>query len=172
MIFWVYRIYGEDYLKIINQTKVNLNIHHPTDLRAEAYNMWVFEIAGCSGFILTERMSTLESIFKNIEMYSNLDELDEKIEYYVEDDKVREEIDYNLQQQCVSRVRPSSWLLITRPYHSFSITTPRCGRKIREVDYSWFECVCGYENDRDVIAIVNLNGRGVSGPLICPPDES
>lgn len=41
-------------------------------------------------------------------MYSNLDELDEKIEYYVEDDKVREEIDYNLQQQCVSRVRPSS----------------------------------------------------------------
>jgi uncharacterized lipoprotein YehR (DUF1307 family) len=52
-------------------------------------------------------MSTLESIFKNIEMYSNLDELDEKIEYYV-DDKVREEIDYNLQQQRVSRVRPSS----------------------------------------------------------------
>ena len=94
-------------------------------------------------------------------MYSNLDELDEKIEYYVEDDKVREEIDYNLQQQCVSRVRPSSWLLITRPYHSFSITTPRCGRKMREVDYRWFECVCDYENDRDVIAIVNLNGRGL-----------
>jgi len=43
---------------------------------------------------------------------------------------------------------------------------------MREVDYSWFECVCGYENDRDVIAIVNLNGRGVSGPLICPPYES
>ena len=43
-----------------------------------------------------------------VEMYSNLDELDEKIEYYVDDDKVREEIDYNLQQQRVSRVRPSS----------------------------------------------------------------
>jgi len=53
-------------------------------------------------------MSTLESIFKNIEMYSNLDEPDEKIEYCVEDDKVREGIDYNLQQQRVSRVRPSS----------------------------------------------------------------
>ncbi|WP_016730039.1 CgeB family protein [Saccharolobus islandicus] len=96
-------VYGEEYIKTINQTKVNLNIHHPTDLRAEAPNMRVFEIAGCSGFILTERISTLESIFKNIEMYSNLDELNEKIEYYVEDDKVREEIGYNLRQQCVSR---------------------------------------------------------------------
>ena len=37
----------------------------------------------------------------------------------------------------------------------------RCGRKMREVGYHrWFECSCGYENDRDVIAIVNLNGRG------------
>jgi len=40
------------------------------------------------------------------------------------------------------------------------LSKPRCGRKTREVDYRWFECVCGYENDRDVIAIVNLNGRG------------
>jgi len=39
MIFGVYRIYGEDYLKIINQTKVNLNIHHPTDLRAEGFGL-------------------------------------------------------------------------------------------------------------------------------------
>jgi len=31
---------------------------------------------------------------------------------------------------------------------------------MREVDYRWFECVYGYENDRDVIVIVNLNGRG------------
>ena len=35
---------------------------------------------------------------------------------------------------------------------------PRCSRKMREVDYRWFKCSCGYENDRDVIAIVNLNG--------------
>jgi transposase len=31
---------------------------------------------------------------------------------------------------------------------------------MREVDYRLIECVCGYENDRDVIAIVNFNGRG------------
>nr|WP_231136392.1 zinc ribbon domain-containing protein [Acidianus ambivalens] len=28
-----------------------------------------------------------------------------------------------------------------------------------EVSHRWFKCACGYENDRDVIAIMNLNGR-------------
>ncbi|MEM0374379.1 MAG: glycosyltransferase [Sulfolobaceae archaeon] len=96
-------VYGEDYIKIINQTKINLNIHHPSDLRAEAPNMRVFEVAGSAGFILTERMSILRSIFKDIEMYSNLDELNEKIEYYINDNKTREEVGYSLRQQCIDR---------------------------------------------------------------------
>ena len=41
-----------------------------------------------------------------------------------------------------------------------SVSCPKCGRKMREVSYRWFKCYCGYENDRDVIAITNLNGRG------------
>jgi transposase, IS605 OrfB family, central region len=45
------------------------------------------------------------------------------------------------------------------PKHS-SVSCPKCGRKTREVSHRWFKCSCGYENDRDVIAIVNLNGRG------------
>ena len=49
-----------------------------------------------------------------------------------------------------------------------SVSCPKCGRKTREVSHRWFKCSCGYENDRDVIAIVNLNGRGVSDPLDCP----
>ncbi|MCH4816758.1 MAG: glycosyltransferase [Saccharolobus sp.] len=96
-------VYGEDYIKIINQTKINLNIHHPSDLKAEAPNMRVFEVAGSSGFILTERMSILRNIFKNIETYSDLAEFNEKIEYYVNDDKVREEIGYSLRQQCIDK---------------------------------------------------------------------
>jgi putative transposase len=28
-----------------------------------------------------------------------------------------------------------------------------------ESSHRWFKCSCGYENDRDVIAVVNLNGR-------------
>jgi IS605 OrfB family transposase len=41
-----------------------------------------------------------------------------------------------------------------------SVSCPKCGRKMKEKGYRWFRCSCGYENDRDVIAITNLNGRG------------
>ncbi|BFI76472.1 hypothetical protein YN1HA_25700 [Sulfurisphaera ohwakuensis] len=44
--------------------------------------------------------------------------------------------------------------------HYSSVLCPKCGKKMREVSYRWFKCGCGYENDRDVIAIVNLNRRG------------
>ena len=41
-----------------------------------------------------------------------------------------------------------------------SVSCPKCGRKMEEKGYRWFKCSCGYENDRDVIAVVNLNRRG------------
>jgi len=41
-----------------------------------------------------------------------------------------------------------------------SVSCLKCGQKMREVSHRWFKCNCGYENDRDVIAITNLNGRG------------
>jgi transposase len=31
---------------------------------------------------------------------------------------------------------------------------------MKEISYRWFKCDCGYENNRDIIAIINLNGRG------------
>jgi IS605 OrfB family transposase len=48
---------------------------------------------------------------------------------------------------------------IVNPSYS-SVSCPKCGQKMREVSHRWFKCSCGYENDRDVIAIMNLNGRG------------
>jgi len=41
-----------------------------------------------------------------------------------------------------------------------SVSCPKCGQKMKEVSHRWFKCSCGYENDRDVIAIMNSNGRG------------
>ena len=53
-----------------------------------------------------------------------------------------------------------------------SVSCPKCGKKMKEVGYRYFLCTkCGYKNDKDVIAMVNLNRRGVSDPLVCPPDE-
>jgi len=40
---------------------------------------------------------------------------------------------------------------------------------MEEKGYRWFRCNCGYENDRDVIAVVKR--EGVSDPLDCPSNE-
>ncbi|MEM3925919.1 MAG: RNA-guided endonuclease TnpB family protein [Metallosphaera sp.] len=50
-------------------------------------------------------------------------------------------------------------VVYVNPHYS-SVSCPKCGKKMVEVSYRWFKCICGYENDRDVIAIMNLNGRG------------
>jgi putative transposase len=49
-----------------------------------------------------------------------------------------------------------------------SVSCPRCGKRMNESDYRWLKCSCGYENDRDVIAITNLNGRGSLTPSTAP----
>jgi len=52
-------------------------------------------------------------------------------------------------------------LLINYVYAAYSsIKCPKCNRKMKEIYHRWFKCSCGYENDRDIIAIINLNGRG------------
>jgi len=52
-------------------------------------------------------------------------------------------------------------LLVKYVYAVYSsIKCPKCDRKMKEISYRWFKCNCGYENDRDIIAIMNLNGRG------------
>jgi IS605 OrfB family transposase len=52
-------------------------------------------------------------------------------------------------------------LLVKYVYAAYSsIKCPKCKNKMNEISYRWFKCNCGYENDRDIIAIINLNGRG------------
>jgi IS605 OrfB family transposase len=52
-------------------------------------------------------------------------------------------------------------LLINYVYAAYSSTKcPKCNNKMKEISYRWFKCDCGYENNRDIIAIINLNGRG------------
>ncbi len=42
-----------------------------------------------------------------------------------------------------------------------STRCPKCGKEMKEYAYRQFICTkCGYENDRDVIAVMNLYGRG------------
>jgi IS605 OrfB family transposase len=49
-----------------------------------------------------------------------------------------------------------------------SIKCPKCNNIMKEISYRWYKCNCGYENDRDIIAIMNLNGRGSLSLLTAP----
>jgi IS605 OrfB family transposase len=52
-------------------------------------------------------------------------------------------------------------LLIDYVFAAYSsIKCPKCNNKMKEISYRWYKCKCGYENDRDIVAIMNLNGRG------------
>ncbi|ADB88144.1 transposase, IS605 OrfB [Saccharolobus islandicus L.D.8.5] len=64
--------------------------------------------------------------------------------------------------------RVQCWIVWQAKKHGFivkfvnpsysSVSCPKCNKKMREVSYRYFRCPsCGYENDRDVIAIMNLS---------------
>ena len=59
-------------------------------------------------------------------------------------------------------------LLVKYVYAAYSsVKCPRCNNKMNEISYRWFKCNCGCENG-DVIAIINLNGRGSLCHLTAP----
>jgi len=87
-------VYGEEYVKVVNQSVINLNIHHPKDVEADAPNMRVFEITGCGGLLFTEEMPSINKYFSTNEVvsFSDVIELKEKIKYYLENNSEMEEI--------------------------------------------------------------------------------
>ncbi|MCY0860057.1 MAG: zinc ribbon domain-containing protein [Sulfolobaceae archaeon] len=42
--------------------------------------------------------------------------------------------------------------------HYSSTKCPKCGKEMKEVAHRYFRCPCSYENDLDVIAIMNIYG--------------
>lgn len=72
------------------QSKVCFNIAMDGDI-----NMRCFEVMGCGGFLLTDKIPTIQELFVNgmhCVMYDNLDDAMEKARYYIEHDEEREKI--------------------------------------------------------------------------------
>ncbi|ABL88658.1 conserved hypothetical protein [Pyrobaculum islandicum DSM 4184] len=108
--FWILKagvhhppVYGEDYAKVVSATRVNLNIHHPRDLVADAPNMRTFEVACMGGFLLTEDMPSLRSLFSRVATYRGIDDLNEKVEYYLSNDAEREEVAARMREEALAR---------------------------------------------------------------------
>jgi len=96
------KIYGgpltnEDYLKKINETKLNLCFSKGF-LAAKKNNQFkarIFEVSACKSFLLLENYPDLKYYFKknyNKIIFKTQEELLEKIKYYLENTKEREEL--------------------------------------------------------------------------------
>jgi len=89
-------------LKIINASKIILNIHGFSGESHFDLPLRLFDTAGCGTFQLVEYSDTLEKYFeigKEIICYSNKEELKELIEYYLTHDDERETIAKNAQKR-------------------------------------------------------------------------
>lgn len=93
-------VFGEEYVATINRSRINLNVHARTDLKADAPNMRVFEVAGCGGFQVADAVPSLKQMFKDVPVYRGLKELRELIKYYLENEREREEIATKSQEAC------------------------------------------------------------------------
>jgi len=116
---------------------------------ARKVGKWVVEIAEDFGANVI-KLESLKNLIKNVDKLPR--EFRDKL-YLMQ---------YRRLQYWISWQARKHGILVQYVNPSYSsVSCPKCGRRMEEVGYRWFRCSCGYENDRDVIAVVNLNGRGL-----------
>ncbi|MGC8861031.1 MAG: CgeB family protein [Thermoplasmata archaeon] len=103
-------VYGEEYVKVINQTKINLNIHHNADIKADAPNMRTFEISGCGGFQISNYMPAIREYFPIMPTFNDPEELIELVKYYMDiskkdRDNEIDEIGLKMQNICYEKFK-------------------------------------------------------------------
>lgn len=94
------RISPEEYIKIFNSSKINLNLHSSTerdgvDPSGDFINPRTFELAASGNFQLTDPRAYLTDVFtpgEDIVTFQNIRELKEKIDYYLVHEEERKKI--------------------------------------------------------------------------------
>ena len=100
-------VYGDNFVKIINETAVNLNLHARADVIADAPNMRAFEISGCGGFQIADHMPSLKKYFPDLVTFKNVNELKELINYYLDNTPERDEIAIKCNEICIKKFKYS-----------------------------------------------------------------
>lgn len=86
----VTKAYGLELSKLINRSKIVLNIHAENFLDTETR---VFEVLGSGSFLLTERLATENPFKEGIHLVeSDIHEFEKNIQYYLEHEDEREKI--------------------------------------------------------------------------------
>lgn len=91
-------IWGEDLVKLYNNSKIGLNITSWNEKKLSGLNMRVFDIPACGTFLLTDYSEELEEFFQighDIEVYRDLEELRDKLKFYLKNDTARARVAAN-----------------------------------------------------------------------------
>ena len=86
-------IYGEEFSKICNSSKIILDILRPQMM--PSHSMKTFEIPACRGFMMQTRGGEVKEFFeedKEAVYFSTPEELKQKIDFYLKNDNLREKI--------------------------------------------------------------------------------
>ena len=100
-------VYGEDFVKTVNESRINLNLQASISVQADAPTMRTFELAGCGGFQISDYMKSLKEYFPDIVTFKTVEELRELIIYYLDNANEREEITRRTRAKCLNSFKYS-----------------------------------------------------------------
>ena len=95
-------VYGKDFVKTINQSRINLNLQAKISIQADAPTMRTFEVAGCGGFQISDYMPCLKKYFPMLPTFREVSELKELISYYLDNHEEALEIANRTMKICLS----------------------------------------------------------------------
>lgn len=102
------RISAEEYINILNRSKVSLNFCRRSDGASQLKNR-VFEAMACRSFVLEDEGSETREFFdagKDFDIFHDKEELLQKVRYYLKQDREREEIAQSGYEKVVKLYNP------------------------------------------------------------------
>ena len=93
-------VYGNDFVRTINETKINLNLQAQVSIMADAPTARTFEVSGSGGFQISDSMSSIGRYFPRIPTFGSTDELKELIDYFLDNETEREERALDCYYRC------------------------------------------------------------------------
>ena len=96
-------IYGDEYVEVLNKSRINLDIHHPKNFLSDDLGMRAFEVAGSGNFLISDNIPSLKMYLPRIPIYNTSRELREKVSWYLENDHEREEVELSMAELCLKK---------------------------------------------------------------------
>jgi spore maturation protein CgeB len=96
-------VYGPEYVEVIDRTRVNIDIHHRTNIASDDASMRPFEVCGCGGFLLSDYVPSLHKYLPMIPVYRDPEDFVGMAKWYLENPKERQEVATSARELCYER---------------------------------------------------------------------